>query len=118
MRLKAAETLFGVDPATPGAVPALLGALEELTADRAPATAAAGGQPRYRAARVGGCLQATVEQRPGGIQVLRSTEPLGAYPRRLTDRLEHWAAVAPERTVQARTSFGPAVKKVSRPSSR
>ncbi len=60
----------------------------------------------YRAARVGGCLHASVEQRPGGVQVLRSTEPLGDVPRRLTDRLEHWAAVAPDRTLVARRVAG------------
>ncbi|HZF80459.1 MAG TPA: feruloyl-CoA synthase [Rubrivivax sp.] len=62
--------------------------------------------PRYRRARVGGCLQALVEQRPDGVQVLRSAEPLGPVPLRLTDRLEHWAAVAPDRTLVARRSRG------------
>ena len=57
---------------------------------------------RYRAARVGGCLRAEVELRAGGVRVLRSAEPLGEAPRRLTDRLEHWAGVAPERTFVAR----------------
>jgi feruloyl-CoA synthase len=58
--------------------------------------------PQYHAARVGGCLQAEVEQRSTGSQVLRSTEALGEYPARLTDRLEHWAAAAPDRTFVAR----------------
>lgn len=58
--------------------------------------------PPYRPVRVGGCVQASVEQRPDGCVVLRSTEALGAYPARLTDRLEHWAALAPERTLAAR----------------
>jgi feruloyl-CoA synthase len=57
---------------------------------------------KYRAARVGGCLQAHVEERDGGVHVITSTEPLADYPPRLTDRLEHWAAVAPERTFVAR----------------
>lgn len=61
---------------------------------------------RYRAPRVGGCLQASIEQRPGGVQVLRSTEALADVPRRLTDRLEHWAAVAPDRTLVARRGPG------------
>jgi feruloyl-CoA synthase len=34
--------------------------------------------------------------------VLRSTEALGEYPVRLTDCLEHWARVAPERSFVAR----------------
>jgi feruloyl-CoA synthase len=37
----------------------------------------------------------------GGILYLRSPHPLGAYPRVLTDRLAHWAAVAPERVFLA-----------------
>jgi feruloyl-CoA synthase len=57
---------------------------------------------KYRPVKVGGCLSATAEQRPDGSLVLRSTEPLRPYPARLTDRLEHWAAVAPERTFAAR----------------
>ncbi len=40
--------------------------------------------------RADGCLMVTPEGR------------LGAYPRRLTERLEHWAAVAPDRTLIAR----------------
>ena len=63
-------------------------------------------EPRYRQARVGGCLQVSVEQRAGGVQVLRSTEPLGQVPLRLTDRLEHWAAVTPDRTFVARRAPG------------
>jgi feruloyl-CoA synthase len=58
--------------------------------------------PRYRAVAVGGCLEAAAEARPDGSLVLRSTEPLGEYPARLTDRLEHWAREAPERIFAAR----------------
>ncbi|HEY6355315.1 MAG TPA: feruloyl-CoA synthase, partial [Burkholderiaceae bacterium] len=57
---------------------------------------------RARDASVGGCLQASVEQRADGSIVLRSTEALGEYPRRLTDCLEHWARVAPDRSLVAR----------------
>ena len=56
---------------------------------------------RYREVRVGGCLEATVERRADGSCVLRSTEPLQAYPARLSDRLEHWAREAPDRTFVA-----------------
>jgi feruloyl-CoA synthase len=55
---------------------------------------------------VGGCLQAVVERRADGSTLLRSTEPLGVYPRRLTDHLEHWARVAPDRTFVARRDAG------------
>ncbi len=62
--------------------------------------------PRYRAARVGGCLQAELEVREGNVQVLRSTEPLGPVPARMTDRLAHWATHVPERTFAARRAVG------------
>lgn len=58
-------------------------------------------QARYRAVPVGGCLQATLEQRADGAQLLRSTEPLAAYPERLSDCLAHWARVAPDRSFAA-----------------
>ena len=59
---------------------------------------------RYRDAHVGGCVEATVQRRPDGSTLLRSTEALGACPARLTDALERWAAEAPERTFVARRS--------------
>ncbi len=61
---------------------------------------------RYREARVGGCTQAAVERRADGSLVLRSVEPLGAFPPRLTDALVHWAAAAPERVFAARREGG------------
>ena len=56
----------------------------------------------FRAARVGGCVEAVLEARPDGTQVLRSTQPLGWYPERLSDALAQWAEEAPERTFLAR----------------
>jgi feruloyl-CoA synthase len=41
------------------------------------------------------------ERRADGTVVLRSPHRLGTYPRKLTERLEHWAAVAPERVFLA-----------------
>jgi feruloyl-CoA synthase len=58
--------------------------------------------PRYRAVNVGGCVEAAIVERDGGLKVLRSTEPLGNYPKRLTDRLEHWGREAPDRTLVAK----------------
>ncbi|MEK8033118.1 feruloyl-CoA synthase [Ideonella sp. DXS29W] len=55
----------------------------------------------YRSASVGGCLEATIESREDGTQILRSTEPLRWYPDRLTDSLEQWAAEVPDRTLVA-----------------
>ncbi len=62
--------------------------------------------PRYRAAHVGGCVDATVERRGDGSAVVRSTEALAPYAERLTDALEHWAALAPGRTLVARRGPG------------
>jgi feruloyl-CoA synthase len=62
--------------------------------------------PRYRDARVGGCVEAIVEQRADGAVLLRSREALGPYPARLADSLEHWARVAPDRTLAARRVHG------------
>ena len=56
----------------------------------------------WRASRVGGCLAVHVERRADGTQLLRSAEALGEHPQRVTDRLEHWARVAPDRTFVAR----------------
>ena len=58
--------------------------------------------PRYRQSAVGGCLEAALERRPDGIQILRSTEPLGEHAPRVTDALDHWADVAPDRVFVAR----------------
>jgi feruloyl-CoA synthase len=45
--------------------------------------------------------EVAVEQRPGGVVHLRCREPLGAFPRAITERLHHWAAVAPDRILFA-----------------
>jgi feruloyl-CoA synthase len=42
------------------------------------------------------------ERRTDGVFLARSPHALGPYPRTLTERLEHWAAVAPDRTFLAR----------------
>ncbi|MBU6439847.1 MAG: feruloyl-CoA synthase [Betaproteobacteria bacterium] len=55
-----------------------------------------------RACSIGGCVRTELERRADGTMVLRSPEPLGEYPQRLTDRLEHWARVAPQRVFAAR----------------
>src|SRR5215471_2839584 len=54
----------------------------------------------YRSVRVGD-LTPLVERSGEGTIHLRSARPLGAYPGSLTDRLVHWADVAPERTLLA-----------------
>jgi feruloyl-CoA synthase len=61
---------------------------------------------QYREARVGGCVEVAVEPRADGSLLLRSTEPLGEFPARLTDALAHWAATAPDRVFVARREGG------------
>jgi feruloyl-CoA synthase len=51
----------------------------------------------WRAVSLGN-LTPIVEHRDDGSVVLRARQPLGAYPRVLTERLQHWAQVAPDRT--------------------
>jgi feruloyl-CoA synthase len=61
---------------------------------------------RYRDASVGGCTEASVEQRSDGSTLIRSTEELRWYPDRLTDCLLQWAQEAPDRTFIARRDHG------------
>ena len=49
-----------------------------------------------RAVRVAS-LKADLDRRPNGVVYVRSPKPLGPYPERVTDRLEHWAARIPDR---------------------
>jgi feruloyl-CoA synthase len=55
---------------------------------------------RFRPVRLGP-TDVIVEQRAGGILHLRSPHALGPYPVKLTERLEHWARLAPDRTLFA-----------------
>ncbi len=59
-------------------------------------------EPRYRDARVGGCVEAVVDERADGSVIIRSTEALRGYPDRLTDCLLQWAHEAPDRSFVAR----------------
>ncbi|HUW39031.1 MAG TPA: feruloyl-CoA synthase [Rhodocyclaceae bacterium] len=56
----------------------------------------------YRAARLGGTLTPRIVADDEGDLIISSPEDLGDYPARLTDRLEHWAEVCPERTLAAK----------------
>ena len=58
--------------------------------------------PRYRELPLGGSLRANLAMRADGSTVITSTEPLGAYVGRITDRFLHWAATTPERTLVAK----------------
>ncbi len=54
-----------------------------------------------RAVRVSAAA-AAFEDRPDGTILVRSPCALPAYPDKMTERLDHWAAIAPERTFLAR----------------
>ena len=61
---------------------------------------------KYRQASVGGCLEASVEQRADGSTLIRSAEALRWYPDRLTDCLLQWAQEAPDRCFVAQRERG------------
>src|SRR5512132_2620702 len=48
----------------------------------------------------------TVERRDDGTIYLRPKAKLGDYPRRITDRLHHWAASEPNRVFMAERDDG------------
>lgn len=49
-----------------------------------------------------------MQRRADGSCILRATDPLGAYPPFITDRLEHWAAQTPDEVfLTQRTEAGP-----------
>ncbi|MGX0956590.1 feruloyl-CoA synthase [Pseudomonas viridiflava] len=61
--------------------------------------------PRYRQVSIGHPAVEVLEER--GVLHMRSLEPLAELPRRLLDRLVHWADVRPQQTfVAARDSLG------------
>ncbi len=57
-------------------------------------------EPQHLALRMGPTA-IQVDKKPDGSVLLRSPQPLGPYPRSMTDRLDHWATVAPDRTFLA-----------------
>ncbi|MBZ5523931.1 MAG: feruloyl-CoA synthase [Acidobacteriia bacterium] len=62
-------------------------------------------QTRVRPVRLG-TSGASLQPLEGGGFLVQSEEPLGPYPRVLTDRLVHWAGIFPERTFAARRDAG------------
>ena len=73
----------------------------------------------YRRVRLGD-LTPDVQRRDDGTLIIRARAALGDYPRTITDRAAHWAAVAPDRTLLAwrsgkgfeRLSYGAAMASV------
>ncbi len=60
----------------------------------------AGKTLRMRDVRLGS-LDVAVERRPDGTVYLQNKQPLGSYATRITDRMLHWALVAPQRIFMA-----------------
>ena len=48
-----------------------------------------------------GKLDVVLERSADGVMHIRAAQPLGKYHRKLSDALEHWAKIAPERTFLA-----------------
>jgi len=67
----------------------------------------------YRAVSLAGSLRARFTHRADGTTLVVSTEPLGPYATRITDRLLHWAEVAPQRTLVAQRVNGGDWRRVS-----
>ena len=63
-------------------------------------------RPPSHAVQFGGCLQALFTRRPDGTTLLQSTEPLGAFPARLSDCLQAQAERQPEQVFVARRAGG------------
>ncbi|MEO5738460.1 MAG: feruloyl-CoA synthase [Variovorax sp.] len=57
--------------------------------------------PRYRTLAFG-ITRAVLTEAPSGARYLKAEAELGPYPERMSDRLHHWASVAPDRTFIAR----------------
>jgi feruloyl-CoA synthase len=68
---------------------------------------------KYRHLPLGGSLAAHFEKHADGTTRVTSAEPLAEYPRRLTDRLLHWAAVSPEHTLAAKRHHGGDWRRIS-----
>lgn len=66
-----------------------------------PAPRSAAITPRYRPVTFG-VRRVNVREGAAGVRYLEATEPLKAYAERITDRLMHWAQVAPDRSFMAR----------------
>ena len=54
-----------------------------------------------------------IDRRPGGTIHLRSPHALAPYPAKLTERLDYWAAAAPERTFMAQRDAAGGWRKLS-----
>ncbi len=60
-----------------------------------------------------GTAEVVLERRPDGATLLRSPEPLGPYPAKLTERFAHWARATPERVFIAERDAGGGWRKLT-----
>ena len=60
-----------------------------------------------------GTAEVVLERRPDGATLLRSPEPLGPYPAKLTERFAHWARATPERVFIAERDASGAWRKLT-----
>src|SRR5512133_1552519 len=58
-------------------------------------------QPKYRPLDFP-VRRVEVREAPGGVRYMKSEPPLAGHAARITDRLVHWARLAPDRTFMAR----------------
>ena len=65
------------------------------------ATTSSSASPRYRPVSFG-VTRVSVRDGAPGVRYVQAELPLGAYARRLSDFLVHWAETEPERTFIAR----------------
>ena len=57
--------------------------------------------PKYRPMKFG-VTRVSLRDGQAGVHYLRADQELQAYPRRMTDKLQHWAKTIPEQTFMAR----------------
>lgn len=69
-------------------------------------------QRPVRAVRLGPS-DVVLERSGNGVIYARSPHPLGPYPEKLTERLDHWAAVAPDRTLLAQRGLDGAWRRLT-----
>ena len=60
-----------------------------------------------------GAAEVLIERRADGTSILRSPEPLAAYPAKLTERFAHWARTAPDRVFIAERDASGAWRKLT-----
>lgn len=60
-----------------------------------------------------GRISVDIDRRDDGTIYLRPTQALSGYPVRITDRLQHWADVAPDRVFMAERASGDGWRKIT-----